>query len=240
MKTVFITGSGKRLGKHLAIRFAEKEWNVIIHYNNSIESALQTLELIKSYGVNCCAVHADLKNYDQISNAFNEAVTIVGIPDLLINNAGVFPEQRNLQDIENKFWDDVINTNLRAIFYTSKIFAGIAPDNSSIVNIVSLGATEIWKKRIPYNVSKAGLLQLTKALARELAPNIKVNAVSPGTIEIPEDKPVEPISVKVSRIPMNRFGTPEDVFEAVFFLSTCSNFITGQNIIVDGGFSLVK
>jgi NAD(P)-dependent dehydrogenase (short-subunit alcohol dehydrogenase family) len=240
MKTVFITGSGKRLGKYLAISFAKLNWNVIIHYNSSEKSAFETFNTVKSHGVQCCAVKADLKDFEQISNAFGEAVKIAGIPDVLINNAGVFPEQRNLQDIENNFWDDVINTNLRAVFYTSKIFAGIAPNNSSIVNIVSLGATEIWKKRIPYNVSKAGLLQLTKALARELAPNIKVNAVSPGTIEIPEEKPVEPIKVNALRIPMERYGTPEDVFEAVYFLSTCSNFITGQNIIVDGGFSLVK
>jgi NAD(P)-dependent dehydrogenase (short-subunit alcohol dehydrogenase family) len=123
----------------------------------------------------------------------------------------------------------------------SKEFAKIVTKQARIINISSLGGINIWKDRIDYNVSKSALIQLTKVLARALAPQISVNVVCPGYIDLSEHKSKNENKEKMSlqKIPMNRYGTVEDVFEAVYFFSSCSQFITGQVLIVDGGQSLI-
>ena len=106
--------------------------------------------------------------------------------------------------------------------------------------MASLGGTEVWKNRTPYNVSKAGVIQLTKSLARDLAPLVSVNCISPGTIEIKNESPSEPLRISNERIPFLRFGNIDDIFDAVNFFATASQFITGNNLIVDGGYSLSR
>lgn len=238
---VFITGSGKRLGKSLALNFAKKGWDVVIHYFESEESARKTQEEIINMGRKAYLVRADLRSYSQIELAFTNTVNEFGIPKVLINNAGVFPKAKKIFETTKNDWEDTINLNLSAEFFTSKIFVEFARKNSKIVNISSLGAFEIWKNRIPYNVSKSAIIQLTKALARELAPIISVNTVCPGAIYF-ENEPSEndKAMLKANKIPMKRYATPEEIFEAVYFFSTCSNYITGQFLCVDGGASLVK
>lgn len=240
MKNVFITGSGKRIGRALAVNFAEKGYNVTIHYNNSEKEALETVELIKKTGVKYSLVQADVKNYDEMKSAFEKSNNEIGASDILINNAGIFPPKRKIDDIDVDFWDDVLNTNLRGEFIASKIFTEQVVDKGRIINFASLGAFEIWKEKIPYNVSKAGVIQLTKALARELAPKITVNSISPGTINIPNEEGPDPHLISTERIPMGRYGNTDDIFSAVYFFATCSDFITGQNISVDGGYHLFR
>ena len=239
MKWVLITGSGKRLGKELAIRFAEKKYNIILHYNSSKKDALATLTRLKEIGIDTLLVQGNLEIKKDIDSIFyhlkQEGIT----PDILVNNAAIYPTSKSLANTELDLWDSTLNINLRSTFYMSKLFSIEGKNGSKIVNIASLGAFHIWKERIPYNVSKAGVIQLTKALARELTPKIAVNSVSPGTILIANDEPSEPIQLNEKHIPFGRYGKPDDVFEAVYFFSTCSNFITGQNICVDGGFGLI-
>ncbi|MFP4368570.1 MAG: SDR family NAD(P)-dependent oxidoreductase [Candidatus Kapaibacterium sp.] len=237
MPNIFITGSGRRIGKALAIEFAKKGWNVLIHYNRSKELAEETYEMVKSYNVKAGLVQADVRSYEELENAFNEGVETVGRPDVLVNNAGIFPLAMPIQDITEQFWDEAQEVNLRGQFYSAKLFSKLSSQNSRIVNIASLGGLEVWPRRIPYNVSKAGLIQLTKALSLELAPGIAVNAVCPGSIIIPgeaaaEDSPVIP----EKRIPMRRHGNVMDIFDAVYFFATASMYITGQIISVDGGY----
>ncbi|OGU40109.1 MAG: hypothetical protein A2X61_06905 [Ignavibacteria bacterium GWB2_35_12] len=239
MGIVLITGSGKRIGRGLAISFAEKGWDVIIHYNTSEEKAKETENHIKNLGVKAVIVKADIRNYQEIKDAFESGVNEVGMPDVLVNNAGIYPPETRLKDISDNMWDDTININLRGEYYFTKVFSDKAKEGR-IINFSSLGGLEIWKHRIPYNVSKAGVIQLTKALAKELAPNFSVNCICPGTIEIPEEPPIEKTKINVDKIPMNRYGNVNDIFDAVYFFSNCSKFITGQILCVDGGYHIAR
>ncbi len=239
-KKIFITGSGRRIGRALAINFAKKGWDVAIHYNLSENKAIETKQIIENLGIElkCIAVKADVCNYKEFDNAFNQAVDYIGVPDVFINNAGIFPAQQSLSNLSIEEWDSTINTNLRSEFYGAKIFAKVATDGAKIINIGSLGGLEIWKSRLPYNVSKAGVIQLTKALALELAPKIAVNCINPGTIVIPDEKAIDSSEIDVNKIPMKRYGSVEDIFETAYFFANCTNFITGQVINVDGGYHL--
>jgi 3-oxoacyl-[acyl-carrier protein] reductase len=239
MGIILITGSGRRIGRGLAIRFAQKGWDVIIHYNSSAEKAKNTENLLKGFGVRTILVKADVRNKNEIKDAFDKAVEIIGIPDVLINNAGVYPSQTGLKDISDEMWDDTININLRGEFYFSKIYAEKAIEGR-IINFASLGGLEVWNHRIPYNISKAGVIQLTKTLAKELAPNFSVNCICPGSIEIPDEPPAEKIRINKEKIPMKRLGDVDDIFDAAYFFSTCSKYITGQIICVDGGYHISR
>ncbi len=161
------------------------------------------------------------------------------IPDVIINNAGFFPPQKEFGDLSERQWDEVFRINLKSSMLVSKEFATIAKNGSRIVNISSLGGIQVWKNRIDYNVSKSALIQLSKALARALAPRINVNTVCPGFIDLPKENNINPNTINIGKIPMQRYGTIEDIFDAVFFFATCSDFITGQTIVVDGGQSLI-
>ncbi len=190
------------------------------------------------YGVAACAVQADVQSPTAMAEAFGRAHEELGKFTVLVNNAGVFPDPTPLHEIDEAFWDMVLNTNLRSQLTASREFLKVSTGRGSrIVNFASLGGIEVWKERIPYNVSKAGVIQLTKALARELAPDIAVNAIAPGLIDIP-DEPGE-LTVPAARIPMQRYGSADDIFDAVWFFSTGSPFITGQILVVDGGQHLV-
>lgn len=238
MPTVFITGSGKRIGRALALNFAGKGWNVAIHYNSSEEQAKKTYDEVEKKGVKTILTKGDVRNYDEIKDAFGKAVEKLGVPDVLVNNAGVFPPKKKIEELDIDMWDWVQEVNLRAHYFTSKIFSSYKPKNAKIINFASLGAFEIWKNRLPYHASKAGALHLTKALAREFAPDISVNSISPGTIYIPNEPGPDPDLMPEKRIPMGRYGSTDDIFEAVWFFATCTPFITGQNLIVDGGYHI--
>lgn len=238
MKTVLITGAARRLGRGLALKFAEKNWNVAIIYNNSYEKAVATLQQIQELGVKSHIYKADIRFSNQVESAFKSAIDDFANIDVLVNNSGIYPEPKAINEIDDELWNNVINTNLRGEFFTAREFAKYAKQGSRIINIASLGAFEIWKQRLPYNVSKAGVIQLTKALARELAPKISVNSVSPGSILMINDAAEQDLALDFKRIPMQRYGCIDDVFDAVYFFTECSNYITGQNLNIDGGFHL--
>jgi len=234
MNTVLITGSAKRLGRGLAIEFAKKGWNIILHYNSSQNEAIATAEQIKKFGVEVYPIQFDLSSYQEIEKGFEKIKADFPFPNVLVNNAGIFPPPTTLQDLTEEVWNSIMNVNLNAHLYTAKFFTKYAADNSRIINIASVGGLEVWKHRIPYNVSKAGVIKLTRVLAKELAPRFSVNSISPGTITFEED----PVNDSADQYPMKRFATVEDIFDAVYFFATTTNYITGQNLCVDGGFTL--
>ncbi|QLH54094.1 MAG: hypothetical protein CH6_2725 [Candidatus Kapaibacterium sp.] len=240
MSLVLITGSGRRIGRGLAIEFARKGWNVIIHFNSAMESALETKNyIVKNFGVKVFTFASDLQDIKTSVDNFEKVFNEVGVPNVLVNNAAIFPNRRNLDEIDEEIWDLTLTINLKAYLFVSKTFAKYAQEGSRIINIGSLGGIETWKGRIPYNISKAGVIQLTKSLAKELAPKITVNCVNPGTIFIPyEPNQIDSPLVPLEKIPMQRYGTILDIFDAVYFFATCSNFITGQVLNVDGGYHL--
>lgn len=240
MKTVFITGSGRRMGRGIALEFAKLGWNVGLHYLQSQEMAEKTLDEVLNLGVKASLVRFDVRNYSDFRLGLQKSIEEVGVPDVLINNSGVFPKRKTLMELSVEDWNSAMNTNMRSAFFAAKIFSEYAKDNSRIINIASLGGLEIWKNRIPYNVSKSGLIHLTKALARELAPKIAVNAICPGTILIPNEQAADTSEIDVNKIPMQRYGNIADIFDAVKFFAECSQFITGQILNVDGGYHLAR
>lgn len=245
MKKIIITGAAKRLGRALALLFADKGYDIVLHFNDSAERAKVTAKELSEFGVKVDILRADLSNASESIKVFTEyfekcKVEGSNCPNILINNSGIYPEECKIEDLSIELWDKVLNTNTRASLITSKVFSKYACENSRIINIASLGAVEIWKNKIPYNISKAALLQLTKALARSLAPKISVNCINPGYIEMPGDPPLQHNPLTVDKIPMNRFGTANDIFDAALFFAESSLFITGQYLNVDGGYHLVK
>jgi NAD(P)-dependent dehydrogenase (short-subunit alcohol dehydrogenase family) len=240
---VLITGAGRRIGRGLALGFAARGWDVAIHYGASEERARQTLRDVEAHGVRGFLVRADVRNREEIRAAIFAARDHFGALDVLVNNAGIYPSSAPIEDVTEQMWREVIETNLYGEFFAAQAAAeamkelGLA--DGRIVNISSLGAYQIWKNRIPYNVSKAGVVQLTRALARALAPGISVNSVAPGTIEIPDD-PAPGSLIPPERIPMRRYGTIDDIFRAVWFFAVDASYITGQTIIVDGGLNIAQ
>jgi len=236
MSVVFITGAGRRIGKSLAINFAKKGWDVAINYYKSEKEAQETAIICRTYGVKANIYKADVARKEEVIEAMSKCIVELGLPNVLVNNAGVFPKRTKIDDIEESLIDDTFAINLKGEFFTSQYFSQLAKPNSRIINIASLGAFEIWKGRLPYHISKAALIQMTKALAVELAPDISVNSVSPGAIEVIDDPAKDSSLISIEKIPMRRYGTPEDIFDAVYFFATTNSYITGQNITVDGGY----
>ena len=238
-KTILITGAAKRIGAELTLRFAAQNWNVLIHYNNSEIEANQLCKKINS-NQNFTGIakifRADLTNETDIINLFNFASKEFAQIDVLINNAGVFPAKKSIINIDALFWDNVIDMNLRSQFLTSREFSKIAKENSKIINFSSLGGLKIWEQKIPYNISKSAVIQLTKALARELAPRISVNCICPGIVKVADN---EEVFISETKIPMQRYATVDDIFELVHFFATSTNYITGQVVTVDGGLEFI-
>jgi len=236
MSLVIITGAGRRIGRGLAINFAKKGWDVAINYNNSKAMAEKTKNDCESYGVRAEIYKADVTDRTQIIDMFDRIVGDLGVPKVLVNNAGIFPERTKIEDITEKLIDDTFAINTKGEFFTSQYFSQLCGHGSRIVNIASLGAYEVWKGRLPYHISKSALAHMIKVLSVELAPKISVNCVSPGAIKIPEEPAEDSSLISVDKIPMERYGNVNDIFDAVYFFSTASNYITGQTLIVDGGY----
>lgn len=244
MNTILITGGARRIGKGLAIKFSEQGNNIIINYNISEAEANELKTYFEDKKVNCYFIKADVSNSENVNKMFEQIQSDFIMPNILINNAGIFTENTELDKVDDIKWHNTLEINLSSQFYCAREFYNFVISNNiqnaRIINMASLGGTEVWKNRTPYNVSKAGVIQLTKSLARDLAPLVSVNCISPGTIEIKDESPSEPLRISNERIPFLRFGNIDDIFDAVNFFATASQFITGNNLIVDGGYSLSR
>jgi NAD(P)-dependent dehydrogenase (short-subunit alcohol dehydrogenase family) len=240
---VFITGAARRIGRGLALAFAERGWSIALHYGSSDDRARQTEREIEALGAPVFTVQADVRKREEIREAIFAARDHFGAIDVLVNNAGIYPRATPIEEVSEQMWRDVIETNLYGEFFAAQAAAEVMKEmgvkDGRIVNISSLGAYQIWKNRIPYNVSKAGVVQLTRALARALAPEIAVNSVAPGTIEIPDD-PAPGKLIPADRIPMRRYGGVDDIFRAVWFFAVEARYITGETLIVDGGLNIAQ
>jgi 3-oxoacyl-[acyl-carrier protein] reductase/pteridine reductase len=237
MPRVFITGAARRLGRSLARGFAARGWDVAIHYFRSEAEAQELAQELRRQGIAVLTVRADLRQRDQIWNALETVFQQWGSCEVLVNNAGVFPSRHTLSELRPELWDEVLQVNLTACLYTAQAFAALHSGSGRIINIASLGGLRTWRHRTAYNVAKAALLQLTRNLALELAPRISVNAVCPGVLQLEEEE-IPPVAAE--RIPAGRYGTAQDVFEAVYFFATATPYITGQWLVVDGGYHLVR
>ena len=237
MKTALITGGAARIGAQIVKTLHHNQFNIIIHCNQSKDKAqllCDELNLIRANSVEI--VSGNLNNIDELDSLVSSIKSI----DLLVNNASVF-YPKSVEDSEIKDWDDVININLKAPFFLSKgLSKTLSENDGSIINIIDIHSERPLKKHAIYNISKAGLKMLTQTLAKELAPRIRVNGVSPGSILWPQDSAEISEGDKnlmLERIALHRQGSPQDIADTVLFLAN-SNYITGQIINIDGGRTL--
>jgi len=237
MKTALITGGAARIGAQIVKTLHHNQFNIIIHCNQSKDKAQLLCDELNSIRTNSVEiVSGNLNNIDELDSLVSSIKSI----DLLVNNASVF-YPKSVEDSEMKDWDDVININLKAPFFLSKgLSKTLSKNDGSIINIIDIHSERPLKKHAIYNISKAGLKMLTQTLAKELAPRIRVNGVSPGSILWPQDSAEiseDDKNLMLERIALHRQGSPQDIADTVLFLAN-SNYITGQIINIDGGRTL--
>ena len=239
-KTIFITGAAKRIGKEIALCFKELGWNIIIHYNSSKNDAQVLADEINGTNPDSAiTVQGNLDVKEDVEKVINEVRDAFPTIDLLINNASTF-YPTPIEDISEEHWDKLVGSNLKGpLFLIKGLKDKLKESKGSIINITDTNLSKGVANYSIYSAAKAGLESITKGLARELAPDIKVNAIAPGAMLEPPDVTwtEEQKSKVISSIPLNRMGSEKDISEAVKFLAK-SNYITGQIIKVDGGRSL--
>ncbi|MDY6941409.1 MAG: pteridine reductase [Pseudomonadota bacterium] len=241
-KTVLVTGAARRIGAEIARDLHAAGMNVILHYGRSAAAAdalRQELEQQRSNSVATC--QADLLDLQAIDALSRSAAEAFGQLDALVNNASTF-YPTPVGDTLAHHWDDLVGTNLKAPYFLIQALAApLRETQGSIVNIVDIHAERPLKEHPVYCAAKAGLAMLTRSLARELAPEVRVNAVAPGAILWPESGSTESADVRteiLNRIPLQRTGAPSDIARTVHFLIAEAQYVTGQIIPVDGGRSL--
>ncbi len=232
-KVILVTGGAKRIGRSIALALAREGARVAIHYNHSEAEAKATAAECGDAAV----FPADLENVAEIRGMVDRVAEHYGRLDGVVNNAARFTKFDPLL-IEEKDWDFIHDVNLKSVFFCCQAAARVMlrGDGGHIVNISSLGALRPWQDHAHYCASKAGVVMLTKCLAKAWAPKISVNSVAPGVIPFGEtDARIERF---IAATPAGRAGTGDEIAEAVLFFLRSSRFVTGQVVAVDGGLSL--
>lgn len=234
-----MTGAGRRLGRQIAVALGKNGFTVVVNYNKSRRGAEQTVKIIVGSGGTAIAIRADVSRRSAVEKMVDKTVSHFGRIDLLVNNAAIFLDA-SLDTITEDVWDHTMNINLKGVFFCSQIVAPLMLKQRSgkIINIASLGGLQAWSKHIPYSVSKAGVIMLTRCLARALSPDISVNAIAPGTIIMKGEEDSSLEHLPIAKIPLKKFGRPSDITSLVLYLATTATYITGQIIPVDGGRSI--
>jgi 3-oxoacyl-[acyl-carrier protein] reductase/pteridine reductase len=229
-----VTGAAKRIGRSVALRLAAEGADVIVNYRDSKVEAEGVAAQVTAMGRRALAVQADVSKKADVSAMFARVEKEFSRLDILVNNAGMFFPAK-FEELTEEQWDRILDVNLKSQFLCSQAAASMLRRGGQgrIVNFASLGGLLAWPAYTHYCVSKAGVIMLTRCLARALAPEITVNAVAPGTISFPGDAP-ELAEDYIRRAPLKRTGTARDIEDAVMFLIQ-SSFVTGQVIVVDGG-----
>lgn len=230
MPKVLVTGAGRRIGAVIAVELAKRGFELAIHFNTSRDEAESV-----SRGCNGAPLfQADLSRVDEIRRLFADVKERFGPLDCLVNNAANFTRIHPL-DITEADWDHIHDVNLKATFFCCQEAARQMLEHTGgrIVNISSLGGIRPWADHVHYCASKAGVIMLTRALAKAFAPNITVNSVAPGVI------PFNDVDARIQKMidatPMRRAGSPQEIADAVHYFLTGPSFITGQVLAVDGG-----
>lgn len=238
-KTVLVTGASRGIGKAIAVKFAKKNYNVVINCVRSKERLMQTKKEIESYQVPCLAFLGDMGDMAQCEALFKQIKKQFGVLDVLVNNAGI-SYIGLLQDMKSEDWDRIIRTNLTSVFHLSKLAIPdmIARKYGKIINISSVWGSTGAACEVAYSATKGGINAFTKALAKELAPsNIQVNAVACGAIDTEMNQWMDESEfiTLVEEIPAGRLGKAEEVADLVYHLGYKNAYLTGQVIGLDGG-----
>ena len=231
---MLVTGAGVRVGREIAIALSECKARVAVHYNSSKKEADETLAAIRAAGSDGELFQADLVDPGSADKLIGEVVAHFGSIDVLVNSAAVM-QRTPFGEVTLAEWDAMFALNLRAPFFLSQAAAAAMGDRGGvIVNISDLAAFETWPAFIPHGITKAGVVQMTRALARALAPRVRVNAIAPGAVLLPDGWTQESEDHIVGTTPLRRLGSPKDVAEAVIYLIQ-ADYVTGTTLIVDGG-----
>lgn len=235
-----ITGSGRRIGATIAERLHEAGANVAVHYLKSSAPADGLVARLNARrSQSAFAIGADLRSAAGIAGLVEQIVTRAGRLDVLVNNASSFYPTK-LGSVTEADWSDIVDSNLKApLFLSQAALPHLRASRGTIVNMIDIHARRPLRHHHVYGAAKAGLAMLTRSLARDLAPEIRVNGVAPGAILWPEDGMTEHVKESIIRkIPLGRAGEPDDIARAVLFLVRDAPYITGQIIAVDGGRSI--
>lgn len=240
-KTILITGAAKRIGKEIALTFSDMGWNIIIHYNSSKKDAEDLQSILNSANPNSAKIiQANLDIQEDVERLIHASKSFFSRIDVLVNNASAF-YPTPIKNASTDDWDKLIGSNLKGpLFLIKGLHEMIASVNGSIINITDTNLTKGVANFSVYTAAKGGLQSITKGLARELAPNINVNAVAPGAMLEPPDVTWsdEKKASVIKNIPLKRMGSEKDIANTVKFLVN-AKYITGQTIKVDGGRSLL-
>jgi 3-oxoacyl-[acyl-carrier protein] reductase len=246
-QNVLITGASVGIGRQAALAFARRGAQVAINYRQAEAEARETLALVEKAGGSGFIIRADVSGEDEAAELVQRAAEKLGSLDVLVNNAGItefipFPD---LDAVTAEVWDRLYKNNVESIFFCSRKAAKIMrtqETGGSIVNLASISGMLPRGSSIPYSVSKAAIIHLTKCLANVLAPKVRVNSVSPGIIQntrwnsTNKNFNLESYRAGAQTVPLKRLGEPEDIAEAIYYLgSAASGFVTGINLPVEGG-----
>ena len=237
-RIILITGGAKRVGAAICRRLHAAGARLMIHYRRSAgEARLLQAELNHARADSVALIQADLLDLNKLPGIVDRTLQTFGRLDALVNNASsFFPTP--IGEITPQAWDDLIGTNLRAPLFLAQAAApALRKSQGAIVNIVDIHAERPLKNFVVYSVAKAGLVAVTRSLARELAPEVRVNAIAPGPILWPDDSSFDELSRQrvVSHTPLKREGDPDDIAKAVYYLIAEATYVTGDTISVDGG-----
>ena len=237
-KVVLITGGARRLGRASALALAEAGADVAITFLRSADEAQQTVTDLKSLRVRAKAIRCDITDEKSVREAIRQTAKELGGIDILVNNAANY-ETAEFEKLTLQQWDAIFATNTRGPFLVSReALKFLRPRKGKIINMGSLGGLQPWASHAHYCSSKAAVHMLTKVMAKALAPEIAVNCVAPGMIDLGDKSAAAFMTRMASQTPMLRNGTGEEVAAAVLFFATAPHFITGQILLVDGGLGL--
>ena len=238
-RAALVTGGAKRIGRAIAFALAHRRADVIISYQHSRAEAQRTVEELTELGVRAAAIRADVSRARDAQRLVAEARRRLGRLDVLVNNASIF-ERTPFASLTERGWDRHLDTNLKGPFLCALHAGRIMRRQRSgkIINLADWAGERPYADYLPYCVSKAGVIGLTKALARELAPHVQVVAIAPGPILPPARMSRAEHDRAVRRVPLKRWGSPDDVANAVLFAIEGTDFMTGTTLYVDGGRSI--
>ena len=233
-RVALVTGAGRRLGRAIAVALGASGMRVAVHYNASADGAEETAAMVREAGGEARVLGADLTVARDCEQLVDAAAVAFGALDVVVNSAAIML-RTPVGEVTVEEWDEMFALNLRAPYFISQRAAPhLARAQGAIVNIADLAAYETWPAYVPHGISKAGVVQMTRALARALAPDVRVNAVAPGAVLLPDDWDEAAADRMVATTPLARLGSPDDVVQAVLYL-LAAHYVTGEVIVVDGG-----
>lgn len=232
-RRALVTGAGIRVGRSIAETLMRRGVHVAIHYAHSADGAREVAALGASLGVTAVTLQADLGDAAAARALGAQAATILGGLDILVNSAAIM-EQQQIAKVLPGDWDRAMNLNLRGPFFVAQGAAAAMPTGGAIVNIADLAAFERWTSYAVHCISKAGVVVMTELMAKAFAPGIRVNAIAPGAVLLPDDWDDATRARFAETTPLKRLGSAEDVANAVIYLLE-SDYVTGETLVVDGG-----